>query len=264
MPVRLLIAALAVVAVGLFALGYVRDESAFAIAGAPVFLVAAALFVLRPQLEWRYYRRRPSDLDAPLVGLFDAKLPAYYREGSAEERLRFRQETFLAERALDFRGQGFGDAEVPADLAALVASQLARVTAADPETHVLPPFENVVLYRHAFPSPQHPETWHHSELYAEDGVLIFNLERAVPGIFEPHAYFNVVLYEWCRVAALTGFAPTPARDAERARDWAGVCEREARRPGTWVTEAVGLGEELIDGAAVLRVLRMEGLLAAAP
>ena len=253
MPVRLLIVLLAVATAVPLALAWRADDGAVAVYAVPFALAFAAALAFRPQLDWAYYRRRPADLEAPVRALFAAQLPGYYQALDADAQRRFRERVFLTRLGLDFKPMAMGDAEeLPPDLQALLASQLARVLDGLPRFTVTP-FETVVVYRHPFDSPEHPGVFHHSELYAEDGVLIFNLEYALPGILRPRERFNVVLYEWLRAAAQAD--PPVALPTPPDGPWEDLVARLARRTPDWVTGAVGL--EVVDETAVKRVLAME-------
>ncbi len=244
MLVRIITAIIGATALFLGFAAYYYDDASLAVWAVPFVVALAASYVLTPQLEWAYYKRNPSDLEPPVVMLFEQRLPVWYQQLSAEQQEAFRKKTFLVRLGLDFKGQGFGDEGVPVDVQALIASQAARVVEAKHE-FVLSPYETVVVYKHPFPSPAYPEAWHSSELYAEDGVLLLSVERALPGIFQPAKYFNITLYEWIRAAgtARANAAPQTLDDEVKL----------------WVQDAIGLPPEAINWAAVEQVLTMEDL-----
>jgi len=253
MFIRFCIAVLVVIAGALLTFAFLNDDGQLAVYAIPVVLLIAAALAFKPQLDWAYYTRNPIDLDEPLRRLFADKLPAWYQGMSEADRLAFRQNTSLARRGIDFKGQGFPDDTVPEDFAVLLASQLARFL---PDgVFVIPPFETVVVYKHRFPSPQYPEQWHSSELFVEDGVLLFDVEQAIPGIFDPEGHFNIVLYEWIRAARLTGHV---SRDSLEAIDELELSAALQRR----VLDAIGLAEPDIDWSAAKLTLQHDGLLMA--
>jgi hypothetical protein len=55
------------------------------------------------------------------------------------------------------------------------------------------------VYPHPFPSPQHPEKWHASEIFDEDGVVLFSAEQLMAGFMNPTRFFHLGLYEMARV-----------------------------------------------------------------
>ncbi len=243
---RISIAVVGVAALVFLGLAFLVSSS-WAVWCIPFAVVLGILVAIRPQLEWAEAKRNPPDLDEQVVELFDRELPAYYQELDAAQRLRFRQRTALVRMATDFKGQGFEN--VPGDVAALIASQSARLTFAG-ELVVLGDFENVVLYRHPFPSPNIPDPWHASELFAEDGVLIFSVEQALPGILQRGRFFNTVLYEWIRAYAI---AVLPRADSSAWPDWTEAVSAVTGHPAEWVASWVGLPDH-IDREAVIEVL----------
>ena len=256
MLIRVFITGLATLAVGLLAAGILLESSALGLAAVPFVIGLVLALAFRPQLEYAYLRRRPRDLDEPLVKLLETQAPPWYAERDEDARARLRRLTVLVQRAFDFRGQGFPGGEVPDDVQALLASQAAR--ALEPSDRVtMEPVETMVVYKHAFPSPRFPEHWHHSELFAEDGVVLLDMERAVPGIMTPRTYFNVALYECIRGATLAATAPAYPPDLPDLPDWRAAAKALAGAEPNWVAGNIGLPEEFIDGEAVLQVLRLD-------
>ena len=254
MPVRLLIALLALAALAPLTLAFLNDDSGLALYAIPPALLFAVAFVFRPELEWAYYTRFPSDLDAPIVRLLETKLPAYYARLNERDRLALRQRTELTASGLDFKPQTQEPTELPADFAALIAIQLARLTVGLSPKHAVPtPFEIVVIYRHPFPSRQFPEHVHNSELYAEDGVVLLSLHQALPAALEPEEYFNIALYEWVRACRLAwGRSDDALGELPR---WQDALAETLQRPASWIADAVALPE--LDNVAVLHVLRLD-------
>jgi len=52
------------------------------------------------------------------------------------------------------------------------------------------PYERIVLYKHAFPSPGY-RFLHTVETHQEDGVIIFSMEHAEAAFFNNEQYYNV-------------------------------------------------------------------------
>jgi len=251
MPIRILIAVFAILAGTFLYLGWSQYDEDWAVYSIPCVLALAVLLSLKPQFEWWYYKRNPRDIPPGLRRVFEERLPAFYQNKSQADKLTYRKRVFLTHMGLAFRGQGFEDDEIPADLTTLVASQAARVME-HTDLYVLDPFATVVLYKHPFPSPAQPKHWHSSELFEEDGVLLFNLKNAIPGILLPQKHFNIVLYEWYRAAnrVLQTNAPNVPEG-----DWQTMLAELANHPPAWVFDAIGLPE--VDGDAVKQVLRAE-------
>lgn len=255
MPVRLIIALLGLATLAPLAIAFLSNDDAVAYYAIPAAVAFAVAFVFKPELDWAYYTRYPSDLDAPVVRLLEAKRPGYYARRTPAERLALRQRTALTVMGLDFKPQTQESTELPEDFAALLAIQLARLTVGLPPKHAIPiPFEVVVVYRHPFPSRQYPKLAHNSELYPEDGVVLVSLHQALPAALDPDEYFNITLYEWIR-ACRRVWGRTAVQYDEGLPEWRDALTAMLARPSTWIGDAVGLPE--LDNVAVLQVLRLE-------
>ena len=254
MPVRFLITLLALSALVPLGLAFVNDDAGTALYAVPGAILFAVAFVFRPELEWAYYRRYPSDLGAPVVKLLETKLPGYYARLDETQRLALRQRTELTASGLDFKPQTQESTTLPADFAALLAIQLARLTVGLSPKHTIPqPFEIVVVYRHPFPSRQFPEHVHNSELFEGDGVVLLSLHQALPAAMDPGEYFNIALYEWVRACGIAW----DVRAVPDLPDYPTALREVLGREAFWVRDAIGLPDEHIDDTAVLHVLRLD-------
>lgn len=254
MPVRLLLALLGLATLAPLAVAFLQDDNAVAYYAIPGAIAFAVAFVFKPELDWGYYTRFPADLDEPIVRLLEAKRPGYYARLDEVDRLALRQRTALTAMGLDFKLQTQEETELPADFAALLALQLARLTVGLSPKHAIPlPFEVVVVYRHPFPSRQFPKTPHNSELYPEDGVVLVSLHQALPAALDPGEYFNIALYEWVRACRHAWGRGTVALDG--LPRWEEALHAMLQRPSTWISKAVGLDD--LDNVAVLHVLRLD-------
>ena len=75
-------------------------------------------------------------------------------------------------------------------------------------------FEKVIIYPVPFPSPEYPFP-HASELYEEDGCLIFSAENVMRAFFNPGKLYQVGLHEYAKAFMLAcPEAVWPAFDAE--------------------------------------------------
>ncbi|MDV7398627.1 zinc-dependent peptidase, partial [Arthrospira platensis SPKY1] len=108
-------------------------------------------------------RRNPPELDPAVRRLLNLR-SAYYNKLSAEQKTRFRERLALFAMATDFKPQAMDN--VPEDVKAVVAYYGVMLTL-PLDDFLLPPFENVAIYKGPFPSPQ-LEQWHISETFAED------------------------------------------------------------------------------------------------
>ena len=158
-------------------------------------VIVVGIFVFGPQIDWWWYKRYPPDIDPPLRELLQQRYP-FYQDLSKANKLKFRQRTALIQRAKDFMPQGAET--VPEDIKFFVAASQAHLTLGQ-EEYLLPKFEKIIIYTHPFPSPQYPERFHSSEIFTEDGVIMFSAQHLAKGFVEPTQYFPVGIYEMAKV-----------------------------------------------------------------
>ena len=161
----------------------------------PSVVMLAIVFVLSPQLNWWWYSRHPQDLSPGLRALLE-KAPGFYQRLDEDEKLRFRQRIGLFRMGNEFMPQGM--TSIPTDAELVVATSAVTLLFHKPEL-VFSRHEHVILYNHHFPSPQFPEIFHFSEVFDEDGVVMFSIPHLFKGFFEPGQYFPLGLYEYARI-----------------------------------------------------------------
>lgn len=188
-----------IVLIGLFIYLAWYIDTGYGIYILPAVIGLVALYIFQPQIDWWWYNRNPVDLEAPLQRLFQAKHPYYQKLGEAEQ-LRFRRRCALYMLGNDFIPQG--PETVPEDLKALVAANIVQLTFGQSD-YRMPMFERIVIYPVPFPSPQFREHLHSSEIFVEDGVLLFAADHLLPGTLEPQRYFNLGLYEYAKIFRLS-------------------------------------------------------------
>ncbi|MCP3931516.1 MAG: zinc-dependent peptidase [Bacteroidetes bacterium] len=161
----------------------------------PQVILLALIYILSPQINWWWYKRYPPDLAEPIRQLFQRCFP-FYMNLSTEEKKRFRQRVFLFNTTHEYMPQGMEN--VPEDVKAVVGASAVRLTL-QKEKFVCPKFERIVIYPHPFPSPQYKEDWHASEIFEEDGVLLFSAEQLMKGFMESDKYYQTGLHEFAKV-----------------------------------------------------------------
>jgi hypothetical protein len=170
-------------------------RSGYAIYIVPFVVAMAIIYTLSPQVDWWWYQRKPPELPTPLRHLINTAFP-FYQKLSADEKTRFRQRMALYMHANEFMPQGMDN--VPVDVKGVVAASVVQLTFGL-DDYLLNKFEHIVIYPHPFPSPQFPEKWHTSEIYEEDGVILFSAEQLMASFLQPVRFFNSGLYEYARV-----------------------------------------------------------------
>ncbi|MEK7256432.1 MAG: zinc-dependent peptidase [Bacteroidota bacterium] len=156
-------------------------------------------YLLAPQINWIWYHFYPPDLHPPLRHMLTTRC-LFYQKLPAEEKTRFRQRMAMFMEAQEFMEKGMDS--VPMDVKGVIAASAVQVTFGRDE-FLMGRFEQVVVYPHPFPSPTYPEKWHASELFEEDGVLLFSAEQLMASFFQPERYFHLGLYEYAKAFRLT-------------------------------------------------------------
>ncbi len=164
-------------------------------------LILTVVWVFTPQINWWWYLRHPPKVDSRIMSIVENS--PFYQGLSVAEKARFGQRVFLITLGKNFmRPMPAGadkrvDQQVPPDLKAIVGAAIAQLTFGLKE-FMLGKFENIIIYPHLFVTPQYPHQAHPSELFEEDGVLLFSADELVQGVVQPQHFFNIGLYEAAR------------------------------------------------------------------
>ena len=165
----------------------------------PNVIILAVLYVLGPQIDWLWYQKNPPDMDGRLRAFLEKVFP-YYRNLSPKEKERFRIRVSLYMIATEFMPKAMEN--VPEDIKGLIASNIVMLTFGQKD-YRLSTFEKIVVYPHPFPSPQFPKHLHSSEIFEEDGVILFSAEQLVLGATQQTKFYNIALHEYARIFAKT-------------------------------------------------------------
>lgn len=235
LPLSKILAIPCVIGAALFIyLTYFSSED-YAIYMVPFLIALIALYFLQPAIDWWWYQRYPPDVEAPLRKLFEQRLPYYQRLSEANQQ-KFRTRVALYIEANDFRPQVIED--IPEDVKGVIAANIVQLTFGQ-EDYLLHPFERIVIYPGVFPTPQYIEKFHASEVFAEDGVLLFAMDHLMPGTLHSDKYFNIGLYEYAKVFRLRhADASYPELSAEIWKEY----EEISQFPQKKVEEFVGLDQ----------------------
>lgn len=161
----------------------------------PFGISAAVIYVLSPQIDWWWYQRRPPELPPRLRQMINTQLP-FYQNLDAAAKTRFRNRMALYMEAKEFMPKGMEN--VPPDVKGVIAASAVQLTFGF-EDYLLGKFEYIIVYPHPFPSPQYPEIWHASEIFEEDGVIMFSVEHLMASFVQPRRFFHIGFYEFARV-----------------------------------------------------------------
>ena len=199
----------------------------------PFIIYLIGIYFLQPAIDWWWYQKYPPDVEAPLRKIFEQRL-SYYQRLSEENKQKFRTRVALYIEANDFRPQVIE--EIPEDVKGIVAANIVQLTFGQKD-YLLNIFERIVIYPGTFPTIQYPKHFHASEIFAEDGVLLFAMDHLMPGTLHADQYFNIGLYEYAKVFRLS--RPEVAYPDLSEDLWADF-ESISRFPRKKVEEFVGL------------------------
>lgn len=178
----------------------------------PFLIIGAIIFILSPQINWWWYTKHPPRLSEGLNKLLK-RFCVFYQNLSPLEKIRFQGRIGLFRMGVNWTPMGWPEDELPPDVELVLAAQAVMLTF-HREQFLFPTFEKVIIYPKSFPSPEHPYA-HSSELYEEDGCLIFSAENVMRAFFNPGQLYQVGLHEYAKAFLLA--CPTenwPALDGE--------------------------------------------------
>ncbi len=165
----------------------------------PNVVILASIFVLSPQIDWLWYQKNPPEMDRRLRAFLEKVFP-YYQNLSQKEKERFRIRVSLYIIATQYMPKAME--HVPDDIKGVIAANIVMLTFGQKD-YRLSNFEKIVVYPHPFPSPQYPKHFHSSEIFEEDGVILFSVEHLLPGITHRNQFYNIVLHEYAKIFMLT-------------------------------------------------------------
>ncbi|MBT8220001.1 MAG: zinc-dependent peptidase [Bacteroidia bacterium] len=186
------------IAAVLIGIAIFQDLTFLALLGSFLIIVVIGIYFFSDQIDWWWYQKHPPRVEARMRELFAQRL-SFYQQLSPEDKQKFETRVELYVEANEFIPNGWQS--IPYDIQCWVASCPVMLTFGR-DDYLLSEFERVVIYPHSFPSPQFPNQLHASEIYQEDGVLLFSSEKLLPGIMQSRAYYNIGLHEYAKVFQL--------------------------------------------------------------
>ena len=233
LPLSKILAIPGILGLGIFLyITFFKNED-YALYMVPFLIYLIGIYFYQPAIDWWWYQKYPPDIEAPLRKLFEYRLP-YYQRLSDKNKQKFRTRVALYIEANDFRPQVIE--EIPEDVKGIVAANIVQITFGQKD-YLLNMFERIVIYPGVFPTPQHIERFHASEIYAEDGVLLFAMVRHLVCPLQPKKNYTNGLYEYAKVFRLSR---TEAAYPELSEDLWTDFEKISLFPRKKVEEFVGL------------------------
>ncbi len=170
----------------------VKDEDNYIL---PLIFSLAGLiscYTVGSKIDYWWHKRFPMNLDKKGAEIV-SKFP-FYQLLSDNQKLRFRQRVAVFVHNKEFTPMGLEF--MPDDLKIIIAAN-AVILSLNQDDYLLEPFDRIYLYQDKFPSPNHPKTWHQSELETTDGTLLFSIPPIIHSQFDLKN-FNPLLYEWSK------------------------------------------------------------------
>lgn len=210
-------------------------DSDYAVWILPGVLIGAVLYIFSPQINWWWYSKRPPELSPGLRSLLE-RYGVFYRQLNEADKRKFRGRVALFTMAVDWEPLGWPDETLPPDVQTVISAQAVALTF-HKEIFLFNKFEKVIVYPAPFATPEYPFD-HASELFAEDGCLLFSAREVMKGFAEPANWYNVALHEYARVFERTyPLAPWPSLQEEDIWD---KLENISRMPRGHVESVIGL------------------------
>ncbi|HMG15866.1 MAG TPA: hypothetical protein VK590_10480 [Saprospiraceae bacterium] len=237
---RILLSFFGFLAIGVLYASWTIDEK-YAPILIPIGIIIAAIIVFTPQIDWWWSNRYPPKTDKRVIQFLETFYPYY---NSLAEPL---QKTFLIRaeliiKSMDWTPMGFED--IPADVQYVISTYAVRLSL-NRQKFIFKYWEKVILYKHPFPSPQHPKQLHHSEIFYEDNVVLFDFPHLIKGFINPDNVFPIGLYEMARIylhdfKVELGFNPHSFNEA--------VFSAISGKDFDWIRSSIGL--DVLDGEAI--------------
>lgn len=157
----------------------------------PPVILLVAVYVFHPQIDFWWYKYQPPLLDEPILKWLSL-YSSYFQSLEFEDKKKFATRMALFIKAKEFIAIGEEREKVPEDIKAIASLNAIKLTM-HKEKFMLNPYERIVLYKHAFPSPLH-RFLHTVETHHEDGVIIFSIEHLVPGITRQKEFYDISMH----------------------------------------------------------------------
>ncbi|MEE9372376.1 MAG: zinc-dependent peptidase [Saprospiraceae bacterium] len=151
------------------------------------------LYTFRPQIDYWWIQRKKIGLDKPLVNWLEEN-SEFYKKLSVEEKLIFEQRAGLFLDSKDFSLKAVEDHKIPEQYKLLSAHEALRITWHH-EDFLFKNYDRIILYPHAFPTPDH-KYLHPYEVHQTDGIILISKPHLINGFINTLQFFNIGLYVW--------------------------------------------------------------------
>jgi len=162
-----------------------------------IFLVLTTVsYIFSNQIQWWRNSNKPREIDDKMRQILSHNYD-FYANLSLENKKIFRERMHAYMIGNNFMAKG-GMKDVLTDIKGIIAAAATRLTFGNKE-QLISKYENIIVYPKGFPSPQFPNSFHSSEIFEEDGVIMFSIEHLMKNFQKPDSYFDIALYEYAKI-----------------------------------------------------------------
>ena len=157
----------------------------------PLFILFAIIYMLKPQIDYWWHKKNPPKL-APYILDWLNQYSIFYKGLSEEGKTKFGERLSIYLESREFILMREEQGKLPEDFKAIIAHNIIQLTFGQ-DDYLLDPYERVVAYSHAFPSPK-KQFLHTVEVDDEDGVIIVSTEHIFPGMLNQENFYNIGMH----------------------------------------------------------------------
>lgn len=176
---------------------YRTEQDIYRVTMIAMVVFGATIYILSNQIDWWFFKKIPPKID----DLFKSKwlfMDPFYQSLNKEESALFEHRMALYIEAKEWIPKQFEI--VPSEIQHIIA-YYAVITSWESGKYLYEPYDRIVVYAHAFVTPEIPNTFHHVEKYQEDGVLLFTADSLQPVLQKIKPFFNPALYIFLTIDA---------------------------------------------------------------
>lgn len=159
----------------------------------PIAVIGMIIHLMKPQIDHWWHKKNPPKL-APFISDWLNKYSSFYNGLSEEDKAKFRERLSIYLESREFTLMREEAGQLPEDFKAIAAHNIIQLTFGQ-EDYLLDPYERVVAYSHAFPSPK-MQFLHTVEVDDEDGVIILSTEHLFPGMINQENFYNIGMHAY--------------------------------------------------------------------
>lgn len=159
----------------------------------PLLVIIMVLHLFKPQINHWWHKKNPPKLAKFIINWLDSH-SAFYNKLSDSNKTKFRDRLSIHLESREFSLMRAEKENLPEDLKAIIAHNLIQLTFGQ-DDYLLDPYERVVVYNHAFPTPK-KKFLHTAEVDHEDGLILISTEQLFPAMLNKHEFYNVGMHAY--------------------------------------------------------------------